>query len=38
MSAGVTDRLWDVNDIVLLVEADDAKPERPKTYRTRVTG
>jgi hypothetical protein len=26
MAAGVTDRLWEVGDIVALVEATDAKP------------
>lgn len=28
MEAGVTDRLWDVSDIVALVEAEEAKTER----------
>ena len=35
MEAGVTDRLWDVGDIVDLVEAAAPKPNRPATYRKR---
>lgn len=35
MEAGVTDRLWEVGDIVALVEADQPAPNRPKTYRKR---
>ena len=35
MAAGVTDRLWDVADIVQLVEDAAPKPNRPKTYRKR---
>ena len=33
MAAGITDRLWDVEDIVKLVDARAAKPNRPTTYR-----
>jgi len=36
MAAGVTDRLWDMADLVAIVEAADAKPNRPKTYRKRL--
>ena len=35
MEAGVTDRLWEIGDIVDMVEADAAKPNRPATYRKR---
>lgn len=33
MEAGVTDRLWEIGDIVDLVEAAAPKPNRPATYR-----
>jgi IS1 family transposase len=33
MAAGVTDKLWEMADLVAIVEAADAKPNRPKTYR-----
>lgn len=36
MAAGVTDRVWDMADLVEIVEAADAKPDRPKTYRKRL--
>ncbi len=36
MAAGVTDRLWDIEDIVRLVDEAAAKPQRPATYRKRV--
>jgi hypothetical protein len=36
MAAGVTDRLWSVEDIALIVEAAAPKPGRPKTYKKRV--
>jgi IS1 family transposase len=36
MAAGVTDRLWEMADLVAIVEAADAKPNRPTTYRKRV--
>ena len=32
MEAGVTDRLWEIGDIVDMVEADAPKPNRPATY------
>ena len=35
MEAGVTDRLWEIGDIVDMVEADAAKPNRPATYEKR---
>ena len=38
MEAGVTDRLWNVGDIVELVETAAPRPNRPKTYGKRVNG
>ena len=35
MEAGVTDRLWEIGDIVDLVEAAAPKPNRPAIYRKR---
>jgi IS1 family transposase len=37
MAAGVTDRLWDVNDIAAIVEAADAKPAKRGPYKKRAT-
>jgi hypothetical protein len=36
MAAGVTDCLWDVADIVDLLDAVEAAPKRPATYRKRA--
>lgn len=33
MEAGVTDRLWELSDIVRLIEEDTPPPNRPKTYK-----
>lgn len=33
MAAGITDRLWDMGDIVTLMDSREAAPRRPKTYR-----
>ena len=33
MAAGVTDRLWEVSDIVALVEAADAPPKKRRAYK-----
>lgn len=33
MAAGVTDRLWEIGDIAMLVEAADAKPGKRGPYR-----
>lgn len=35
MAAGVTDRLWDVDDIVDVLDASEQAPNRPKAYRKR---
>ena len=37
MAAGVTDRLWEIGDIVALVEAADAKPSKRGPYMDRAT-
>ena len=37
MEAGVTSRLWDVGDIVDMVEDAAPKPSRPTTYKKRVS-
>ena len=37
MAAGVTDRLWEVGDVVDLVRAAQPKPQRPKTYAKRIS-
>jgi hypothetical protein len=36
MAAGVSDRLWDMADIVTLMDAEAEPPKRPATYRKRV--
>lgn len=33
LAAGVSDRLWSIEDIVSLIDVRAAKPNRPKTYR-----
>jgi len=33
MAAGVTERLWEMADLVAIVEAADAKPNRPASYK-----
>ena len=32
MEAGVTDRLWEISDIVAMMEAAASKPNRPVAY------
>lgn len=36
MEAGITDRLWSIEDIVALVEAAEAKPAKRGAYRKRT--
>jgi hypothetical protein len=36
MAAGVTDKLWEIDDIVSLVEAVELKPGKRGPYKKRV--
>jgi hypothetical protein len=36
MGAGVSDRLWDVSNIVALLEATEAKPGKRGSYKKKV--
>jgi IS1 family transposase len=36
MAAGVTDRLWDMTDIIAIMDIREEAPKRPATYRKRV--
>ena len=38
MAAGVTGKLWEIGDIVALVEAADPKPGKRGPYRKQVAG
>ena len=33
MAAGVTDRLWEIGDIVTLIEATDTRPAKRGPYK-----
>lgn len=37
IAAGVTDRLWEIADIVALVEAADVKPGKRGPYKARLS-
>ena len=37
MAAGVTDRLWNIEDIVRIVDKAAPKPGRPKTYKKQIS-
>ena len=37
IAAGVTDRLWDIEDIVRIVDEAAPKPGRPKTYKKQIS-
>lgn len=37
MEAKVTDRVWEISDIVRMIDQARPKPNRPKTYRQRIS-
>jgi len=38
MAAGVTDRLWEMSDLVAVIEAAEAKPGKRGPYKKRIAG
>ncbi len=37
MAAGVTDRLWDMTDIVALIDANESAPKERGPYQKRIS-
>ncbi len=35
MAAGISDRLWEMDDLVRLVEAEDAAPKKRGPYKSK---
>jgi|TARA_R100001369_G_scaffold72964_1_gene101376 hypothetical protein len=38
MAAGLTDRLWDIGDLVALVKADEPAPKKRGPYKKKEVG
>ncbi len=36
MEAGLTDRLWDINDLVALIDANEEAPKKRGPYKKKV--